>query len=348
MSPTGSEMKTKSETTHHLSTAALLLLLLIAAGCEKDIVPQPSADCIGFSPAVWDDSATKGTSVGTGSFPAGTYVGVLGYVCPDGTWAGTETPYYIYNTKLETDGDYASQTDVRYWPISPAKIRFFAYYPYELQSGEGGSPAKVVLSGKNETGFPFLEYTVPESPAGQVDLLGCVTEAINTPGTAVPLQFSHLLTRVGFFAKLDDATPANLTVTVDSLTLDNLYMKAQYDFGEKQWNSLTSKTDYTFLSSAADVGGNSFVNLLGDGEYIMILPQLVNKISLHAVYMVNDSSAGTAVKHRSSLRINDLTEFAAGKSVSFKFNLDPNQDAFLGITIALTDWTANDITTTIN
>ncbi len=298
----------------------------------------------------WDDKDTKSNVVSTGSFPANTYLGVIGYLCENGTWTGEETPYF-YNTQLNTDGTYYSDNDIEYWMERPSTMRFFAYFPYEVQSDDGGTPEKVSLTGITAEGLPYLIYTMPLEVTGHVDLLGAKTDTLNTPGEDVPLNFNHLLSKIKVYAKIDASTPNTISLIVDTLRILNLYTRSRYDVEFEGWDSYSQRKTFDFLKISTELSSTSFVDMLEDyGGNLLIIPQPLSTISIVGKYTVinNAGSEPDTTHYTKSRSLYGMSELTCGKSLSFYFNFNPNLNSYLDIDISIKDWADTTFTTVIN
>lgn len=150
------------------------------------------------------------------------------------------------------------------WPKSATNpVAFYAYAPANLSSS--------VLTTANTTTtakeFAFTYHT-PSTASAQQDLLG--TRSATFPSTdrpsQVPLTFSHLLTGVRF--AVDDVKKG---ITINKVTLENVYTVATYHFRTGTWDSYTTTGTVTNTVDLVIKDKNTFIET--GSNYFMLLPQ---------------------------------------------------------------------------
>jgi hypothetical protein len=152
---------------------------------------------------------------------------------------------YFCNTLLLKDGattpigwNYAG--DARYWPPDTReKVSFFIYAPCTPASPNLDlQPASGSLAG-----LPTLTYTVPDDPAGQIDLVYDArldqSRSISDD-LRVKFQLKHALSAVSIEAKLDageqPASGKDYTAIITGLQLTNIYKKGTLDWLTGAWS----------------------------------------------------------------------------------------------------------------
>jgi uncharacterized protein (TIGR02145 family) len=219
---------------------------------------------------------------------------VSAYPTGTGLWASVMTltyPDIMCDQPVTWGGSAWEYAPAAYWPdivsgTDYGKVTFFAW--------NGGTGATV--SG-NVTGTPTLTYTVPDAPGDQKDLVTDVVtdQTVETNGGIVPFTFGHVLSRIGFKAKLDKEYPGK-TVRITSLIVNYGYNKVEskgvYTFGATThavggWTPPATKVymdnaGYAVLSAAVELDNTATpqsVDLTDNARnnYLMLLPQDVDQ-----------------------------------------------------------------------
>ncbi|MFR9588372.1 MAG: fimbrillin family protein, partial [Rikenellaceae bacterium] len=176
---------------------------------------QVGSATIGF----WEELSSYGNStrglVVENGFDVGAVFGVSAFELSDGIWNSTldnpdatELPSKLYNMNVTLQSDdtwvYAPAAS---WPEGEdAKLRFFAYYPYDADG---------FASGESDGGFPTIAVpVVSNTPDEQVDFMVASTGLLdNSTSNSVVLSFEHVLTQVDFSLNY-------VTVTADDQFID--------------------------------------------------------------------------------------------------------------------------------
>lgn len=142
-------------------------------------------------------------------------IGVFAYLTRGCFDANTATPNFMYNQPIsrQADGSW-SYTPVKYWPNSQAteRISFFAYAPYT-----DGTDGNLSFQDKETaSGFPVLNYTVPQAENRQTDLLAA-PPVMNRNSGNINFTLYHTLTKINIYVKSKDDT-AGKSVTAFSIT----------------------------------------------------------------------------------------------------------------------------------
>ena len=182
------------KTRHYMLAVATLIL---AACNQKELQEDAPASFVGFD--TYTAHATKAGTAGEIISKEDLQVsnfGVFAYYHNGATYTcGTSTPDFMWNQKVEFDGDKWIYTPVKYWPnesggSAPDCISFFAYAPYvEASTGGVVSPDTDGITGittKNNTANdPILSYKTPADPLQTVDLLWGVVSTTKASYTTV-------------------------------------------------------------------------------------------------------------------------------------------------------------------
>ena len=276
--------------------AALLLQVVVLFSCKEEVdTTETAGNAVGFSAAdVASASRAAVLDIDGLKEPAGGFR-VSAYSTDLGSWASAKDnakPGFMYDQLVEwkTSPDRWEYSPVKYWPgkvdgANYGKVSFFAW------SKNAESIASV--SANTAAGAPKLTVTVPDAQANQKDL---VTDVLidetsqTTSGGVVPFAFSHVLSRIGFEARLKEQY-LDATVKVTSLKVSYgdkaVKSKGTYTFGDTDDAEGTWALDATYMSSTvsdevvtADVTLDNTASLTttplnGENAYLMLLPQTV-------------------------------------------------------------------------
>lgn len=213
------------------------LSLLLAAGCapegnEVESLPVP----LTFSTSV--GTQTRAGEITTDNLTA---VGIFASLTQGEFNAGTATPNFMYNQKLEKSGGAWTYSPVKYWPDNKKDcVSFFAYAPYVDEKATGVK--KPTFSGSTANGYPTLTYYVPNWTKDHQDLLASVPlldrTYENTAGGRIGFTMKHALSRVKISIK------SEMAIKVISLGIVDVPMSATLTFNEGgfSWGGYTNTT----------------------------------------------------------------------------------------------------------
>ncbi|MDR3118368.1 MAG: fimbrillin family protein, partial [Mediterranea sp.] len=218
------------------------------------------------------------------------------------TAAATATPGFMYNQFVEWKANAWTYSPTKYWPgltdgVTYGKISFFAW----------NEVAGAVVSANTATGAPALTFTVANNNADQKDLVADVRTDEDVSGGSVGISFSHVLSRIGFTARLKDTYPG-VTVTITSLKVkykaDAVESTGIYTFGDDDHadGTWTYPATKTYMSNTGDEVMTANVVLdsdpakvkrvNGESNYLMLLPQTIayGAISIEVTWDVDGIS----------------------------------------------------------
>lgn len=199
-----------------LASLAAIAMTSCTSESNEYVGNGPEQKEIAFMPVA--QKATRGAySVITTAFPTDNTMEVKAYQTQPST--GT---YFEKCTFAKGGGE--TWAAGKYWPLSEAKINFFAVSGYNVAAAD--------ITIANELASATVEYkatgntsNTEYSAATQSDIMyafgrGSVTKAGNvlTTPASVPMQFKHALALVDFEVKGNSATEA-AAITVNSITL---------------------------------------------------------------------------------------------------------------------------------
>lgn len=229
-----------------LGGCILLLAALCATACTTDNEEAAlRAVPLTFSTSV-DTQTRAATDLTTDNL---TSVGVFACFTQGDFNAGTATPNFMYNQELKKEAAAWTYSPLKYWPNNENdKISFFAYAPRNA--------AGVTLCSNTNTGFPYLDYTVPTAEADQTDLLAAtplMNQSYSSNPTApgsIKFTMKHALTKVSIYAKSSDLSAGKKVVNSLSVTAPKSG-KLTYKADGFSWSASTDKS--TYIATNTDV-----------------------------------------------------------------------------------------------
>ncbi|MDR0953988.1 MAG: fimbrillin family protein [Rikenellaceae bacterium] len=285
---------------HFLLILSLIALASVACSREDEFLPPqgqereivfaaqfPATDKT--SPATRGEASTALRKIGVFGY---SHTGNLGTVAP-----AELLPDYFQNkavVDLDNNGIWTYDGGRKYWPSNARRLSFFAYSPYE--------DVQDVLELSTASGTPTIDYTVPTTIAGQVDLMWSkntdMTYATSTDG-AVPLAMNHALTKIDFEVKLEleaGATSSSYLVRFDKLEVRNVAGSGTLDLTKTPtdpalWTGVSGPATYTmvpgWLGGLIDAPLDASVTnptppqrdpydwnkLFPSGQFLMLIPQ---------------------------------------------------------------------------
>ena len=256
---------------------------------------------LGIEEQEWEVTASATKSALVNSFD-GLSAGVTGYVFQDAmtsestSWTEATNKKYVF----EDNALVAADNYVRWVSVgSSNKVRIYAYAPY------------IDTEVTQYTGAPVINYTLPETPGDQKDILVAVSS--DYPGDyrkTIPLEFQHCLTALRFRAGFD--------CNIKKVEIKGVYSGGNYTIGGN-WTGSGNR------SFSIDFGetGKTFTDgdLINDGnEIFMLIPQVLGAgASLELTYDDNQVI-------KASL---EGFEFKQGKLVTFTLNKEIAADQYI-------------------
>jgi hypothetical protein len=239
------------------------------------------------------------------------------------------TPNFMNNVAVTWDSDHWTYAGTQYWPNTSgtewSNVSFFSY------STVNGATATGVANGN-----PEIAFETQAAAASQVDLVADTDLDLTAESNAgrVKFAFDHILSRIGFSAKLSTAH-AGATVTVKSL-------KVYYKSGEVASNgtytfNTTTNTDAdnwtlddaTFFANgegdqiftgAATLTAATATNLSAPDAYLMLIPQAVEGGDVYVVLDYDVDNGSTTENKTPSIDL-PATTWTPGKSYTYNFLL---------------------------
>ncbi len=212
------------------------------------------------------------------------------------------------------------QTSQKYfWPDAGKNLSFRALV------GATDASTKVTLSA-TAPGEIDIDYTVPAQAADQPDLMLARTAPLNTPGTPVPLSFTHLCTQVKFVIG-SQMQPG----TIKSITLSGIKSHGVYAATDG-WTVTDTEREFTITPGRATTGTETPGTLIPAEELtLMMLPQTLSPTARLTVEFQNKYKTYTmSAPLTGSWTMGKVTAYSIGISPKPEITLDeviPEQDA---------------------
>ncbi len=323
--------------------AIVTLLLLSACGTANNDEYGSTNSPMNFDGVMASDKgdwAVTRTST-RAAFPTGEKLGVYAYNTGSTPWSGaaaTATPNVMCNQMVEKTATGSTYTPVKYW-VPTQYYSFFAYAPYNATGID-------LITGSTTPGTPSLEYTMPESTAGQADILYAWTlDQKEENSTAVTLNFKHALARIRFSAQVN-AGASQYTAKVTGVTFSGLMNKGTLSLYTGAWSSTSGNTTCVILdqNSAADdtdIPYSATKPEVALSTPMYILPQKVadhGEITIY--YEIVSPFEDDPIKRTATFtqNVTDM-EFESGESAHYHFTIK-----LTGVqsTLQVEDWAEKD------
>ena len=301
--------------------AAMAALLM--AGCSQNEITEmnPDADtAIGFG--VYTGVQTKGTETTTGTIEA---AGVgFGVVALDATKANV----YMTERNVTKSGGSWTYPNIAYWPADGSNLNFYSFAPYN-----GAGITKTAFA----TTTPTIGFAIQSDWNDMVDFVAAKNEDVNSPSTAVSVQFKHVLTRISFTAKTSVTLATGTTVTVTGLEFlgsnnnagSCFYESGSYNIKDEAWSGEAAKAENYSVLTGANVGiTNTPAELLGTGKYLFCIPVTslqADKIKVKLTYTITSNGVTSTKAETVSI---PASHFAKGTAYVYAFVINMKGIAF--------------------
>lgn len=321
-----------------------VIFLAIAAAaaltaCSKSEVVDSSVmnKAISFENYIGKDAQTKASVVEKADIP---FVHVNAYLHSKETENGTGFKAdFMENQKVTTDGNYSP---LRYWPAEDQAIDFVAWVPETTITDDAVTAVEKNIKVTDAT----LTFTVPAEATEQTDLIVAGSQ-LDKNGGNVPLQFQHLLSRIGF--QINAAGLPNDAVT--KVKLVSIVLNGTFA-SEGTVNMLNAEpiieatTGDDKTTPAYTLTGTHFGytdNIIANGEtpnnanaYIMLIPSNNNPSNITVTYKVETYNEGTLAGEITNVKTFNISEpFAAGYAYKYIFYVSLDAITF---TVDVTPW----------
>lgn len=230
--------------------------------------------------------------------------------------AGLGTAYMDKINYTGEKGNWTTNGGTFYWPIDE-KMQFFAY------------PVTITDFTVPSKGYPTFTFEVGNTASEQTDLVVAHSADV-TKIAKVILNFKHLLTRINFSYKPEDATYA---YTITSITIKGVTGgTAKYAFdsttkGEWDLTNATSSTDYTYPITVGTIS-DEFYPLGSADASLMLLPQSVENKTIEIAYKTTKNNH-TYFNSTKTVTLAAGSNWEMGKSIRYKLTLPVGAEQIL-------------------
>lgn len=297
-------------------------ILLLAALCATACTTDNEEAALRAVPLTFSTSVDAQTRAATElTMDNLTSVGVFACFTQGDFNAGTATPNFMYNQELKKEAAAWTYSPLKYWPNNENdKISFFAYAPRNA--------AGVTLCSNTNTGFPYLDYTVPTAEADQTDLLAA-TPLMNQSYSSNPaapgnIRFTmkHALMKVSIYAKSSDLSAGKVvnSLSVTAPKSGRLTYKTD-GFG---WSASEDKNTYTATKSDVTIATTTADETVLLGTFYLIPYR--TKSSLNMTYtlkgeIANGVNPPTDERVITGQAFPDTYEWTPGASIVYTVNI---------------------------
>jgi hypothetical protein len=312
----------------------------IGFGTFLDRAPQGAAEATPKA-AVLDLNGLKANDVG---------FKVIAYHAGSTDWEnfGASTiPNFMNNVAVTWNNSSWTYSPTKYWPkLSEStwgKVSFFGYSNVAGATGAG-------QTGDN----PKITFDTQETASAQVDLVAdAVIGATGGANNPVKFEFDHILSKIGFAAKLANQFPG-ATVTVTSLkvyykdgkvkkngiyTFHNTENKSIYNW-EDNWEFMANQT---YFADSNSTGGDALFSTtaqlnnettpsaydLTGSNYLMLIPQTLaaGDVFVKLVYTVATTDPNLTVTNTSLIPLPYIM-WLPGMAYTYTFSITLNPVVF--------------------
>jgi hypothetical protein len=283
--------------------------------------------------------------------------------------ARTATPNFMNAQRVTWDAASTATLDpgtwtyspIKYWPINGPvwqRVSFFAYTPApNTYTTVTFVPAGAVT--KN----PQLHYTMPSAYNNQLDLI--VDARYNVQGNddngKVKFEFDHVLSRIGFQAKLkNDYAPTTITITKLMFHYNESYRSGTYTFnsgtdpdsGDKDnkasgiWevtgaNKTSTISSTTLFSSSATLTTNDPPYNLTEHDpiprYLMLIPQPNEQVYVQVTYDIHYPTTPPTIQTNMARAYLSDIPWEPGKAYTYTLNIAPRA-VIVDVSSKVEDW----------
>lgn len=225
--------------------AMMLISALLMVSCALDN-PVEKQEIMTFQPVVNKARASKAITQSTEYLTTESFC-ISAFYFTNQNDATPQTNYIESNVVSHNGTVWNTPTDY-YWPLS-GYMDFKAYSPASLSS----QGAKIEYS----NGVSISNYTIDSFEDTQVDFMYSIplADKITNAGhpEEVDITFKHALTQVAFtvepqkyFTTTADGTTNHVTITIDKLSLKNMYYIGSFSQNaNQQWDVYDESDTYT-------------------------------------------------------------------------------------------------------
>ncbi|MDR3118219.1 MAG: fimbrillin family protein [Mediterranea sp.] len=336
---------------------------LTAVACTNDAIinlVENSGQEIGFSTvqtrsAVFDKTKLQGTGYGfsVAAYTQGEVTSWSTFMTNPGLPA---TPDFMNNTQVSWSTDKWTYSPIKYWPgkidgTNYGHVTFFALGGRELTD--------LTIAYNSTSKVPEYTYTTPATATDQEDLVADVLfDESWSGGKKVKFNFNHILSKIGFTAKLDkDYADTELKITKLQVeyTANKVANSGTYTFETNGTTSDAVQGDWatgtTYLSGnsgelqktspAPAALTTSEVQQNDDTKFLMLIPQgptTAGDLTVKLTYTIKTGTGtGETVTYPVTYQL-PVATYEKGKQYIYRFTLTLNPVEFdTDLTVAAWD-----------
>lgn len=255
----------------------ILLVVMCAAfaglaACDRDLNEKREQQVMAVGFDLGNDDieapkavATRGTALTTSNLQN---FSVFASYSPTGVYnAATDLPNFMYRQRVALSSGAWNYTPLKYWPLR-GSVSYFAYAP----EGAGS------FSSNTQPGLPKWTCNISSDVLAQQDLLVAQPLYNQTRTTSrVHFRFAHVLSAVGFQARLAASVSTGSVVSIQQISLTNLCSAGTY---QSSWTlNESQKSSYSLTVANSCLNGQALtltnVNPAVDNALLMLLPQSI-------------------------------------------------------------------------
>ena len=243
-------------------------------------------------------------TVGNGGFVVGDTMAVWGIQNTDGE---IDVIFNNQDVRYVADGSW-TYDNKKLWNIGSTYM-FYGVFPY--------SKTLYTMSEDNNRYVTIAEYTTPDDPAQQTDLMISERRDVS-PFNTVDMFFHHILSNVNIYAKISDAldTTGIADITIKSIKINNIHSTGHYE--QTGWNqdraegAWTNVRNYMQIPAKTDVVITKTATALYK-DYLMI-PQVLfstdsrpKDASVDATFKITYKDGTTSTYIKNGIRLAGIT-----------------------------------------
>ena len=324
------------------------------SSCSKSEVYENDSELNAISLSSYSAKSTKSAGlIEANAFKPGDIFDVYAYSSDAQGFANevSSTPDFMKDLDVNVGGTSSALTytysPVRYWPTDEVNnlLTFFATYPANNNNLKPDFSANKLGS---------YTYTVSTDAAKQYDFMladPAIDQTFNKTNSnvkgLVKLNFHHMLSQINFSVKLADDLDAATTVTLKSITLNNISAKGvvaieNTDVVSNNW-TVEGSTAYPVAKLANTELSTTAVATSGETSLIL-LPQALaaGEKTFTVVYelqtVVGDDTYTITNTHTFDLKKGDIESWANNGKYTYTITIGLNVIKF---TASVADWEEN-------
>ena len=253
----------------------------------------------------------------------------------------SKMPVFMNNIQELWVTDKWTHAGSYYWPETQA-LSFFMVAPYYAPSASEAvtNPTLDIIKGQSMT----LPITIKDNVAEQIDILAASVLNQTKAKSVVDFTFKHILSRIGFAAKVKDGENLKFKITGISFTYGaNIVKDGTFTFGEtentgaiKIGSALHGVTTSSIIGlktpDGTIVASNKFDPINADDSYLMLMPQEIpsandkNLMMMTLRYDVAVAGDNYSEKNKTATIAIPAMKYEQGKAYTYNLILSSKSD----------------------